>query len=131
MTVVFDTNVLVAALVFPAGRAAEALKRIVDGQDELLLSKPILDELLSVLGRKFARDREELARLAVWLADAAAWVRPDVRLAAVRDEPDNRILECAVSGNADAIVTGDHELLSLARFRGIELMNLRTYLDRP
>lgn len=130
MRVVFDTNVLVAALVFPAGRAAEALNRIVDGQDELLLSEPILDELLSVLSRKFSRDREELARLAVWLADAAEWVQPGLRLAAVRDEPDNRILECAVSGHADAIVTGDHELLSLARFHGIELISLRLYLSR-
>ena len=51
MKVVFDTNVLVSALVFPGGRGEAALQRIVDEQDLLLLSRPILDELLGVLGR--------------------------------------------------------------------------------
>lgn len=50
-------------------------KRLRDG-DRLLLSKPILDELLGVLARKFSRDREELARVAVWLEELAEWVRP-------------------------------------------------------
>jgi predicted nucleic acid-binding protein len=45
--VVFDTNVLVSALVFPGGRGEEALLRIVTERDELILSKPVLDELLA------------------------------------------------------------------------------------
>ena len=49
MKVVFDTNVLVSALVFPGGRGEEALLRIVTERHELILSKPILDELLGVL----------------------------------------------------------------------------------
>ena len=57
MKVVFDTNVLVSALVFPGARADAALRRIVEEQDVLLISAPILDELLGVLARKFARDR--------------------------------------------------------------------------
>jgi len=72
--VVFDTNVLVAALVFPGGRGEEALLRIVTERDELILSKPILDELLGVLARKFSRDTEELARVALFLADIGSWL---------------------------------------------------------
>jgi predicted nucleic acid-binding protein len=46
LRVVFDTNVLVSALVFPGGRGDEALQRILEERDALLLSKAILDELL-------------------------------------------------------------------------------------
>ena len=129
MKVVFDTNVLVSALAFPGGRGEEALRRILDERDELLLSKPILDELLSVLARKFARDAEELAHIAVFLGELATSVKPGRRLNILRDVPDNRILECAVAGHADAIVTGDRALLALGGFRGVRLMSLREYLD--
>ena len=76
MKVVFDTNILVSALVFPGGRGEAALVRILQEQDHLLLSKAILDELLGVLARKFSRDAEELARIAVFLADLATTVQP-------------------------------------------------------
>ena len=129
MKVVFDTNVLVAGLVFPGGRGEAALQRIVDERDRLLLSKPILDELLDVLARKFSRDVEELARAAVFLSELGTMVRPRRRLRTLRDEPDNRILECALAGKAEAIVTGDHALLALREFRSIRVISLRDYLE--
>ena len=129
MRVVFDTNVLVSALVFPGGRGEAALQRILEEQDELVLSKPILDELLGILARKFARDAEELARVAVFLSTVATLVSPRRRLHVVRDEPDNRILECALTGRAHAIVTGDRALLSLRHFRGVRLLSLHDYLE--
>ena len=129
MRVVFDTNILVAALVFPGGRAEEALRRILEEQDELLLSKPILDELLGVLARKFARDAEELARVAVFLGNLGIVVKPVRRLRVLADAPDNRILECALAGGADAIVTGDRAMLALGEYRGVRILALRTYLE--
>ena len=131
MRVVLDTNVIIAALVFPGGQGELALRRAIEGRDTLLLSTAILDELLSVLGRKFSRDAEELAHVAVFLSDLAVRVTPRRRLRAVADEPDNRILECALAGRADAIVTGDKALLALGEFRGIPLMTLRAYLEAP
>ena len=128
MKVVFDTNILVSALVFPGGRAEAALLRIIEARDRLLLSKPILDELLGVLARKFSRDAEELARAAVLLSELALTVRPRQRLRVVKDDPDNRVLECALAGGADAIVTGDSGLLDLGEFRGVRVISLREYL---
>lgn len=128
MKVVFDTNILVSALVFPGGRAEAALLRIIDEHDQLLLSKPILDELLGVLARKFSRDAEELARIALLLSDLALTVRPRQKLRVVKDDPDNRVLECALAGHADAIVTGDSALLELGEFRGVRVISLREYL---
>jgi putative PIN family toxin of toxin-antitoxin system len=128
LKVVFDTNILVSALVFPGGRAEAALLRIIEEHDQLLLSKPILDELLGVLARKFSRDAEELARIAVILSELALTVRPRQKLRVVKDDPDNRVLECALAGRADAIVTGDSALLELGEFRGVRVISLREYL---
>jgi putative PIN family toxin of toxin-antitoxin system len=129
MRVVFDTNILVSALVFPGGQGEAALRRIIDGTDRLLLSKAILNELLEVLGRKFARDAEELAHVAVFLSELATVVAPGRRLRVAKDDPDNRILECAVTGHAQAIITGDKALLALKQFKGIPVRTLRSYLE--
>ncbi len=129
MRVVFDTNILVSALVFPGGQGEAALRRIIEQTDQLVLSRPILDELLGVLGRKFARDTEELAHVAVFLTELSVMVAPKRRLRIVQDEPDNRILECAVAGRAEVIVTGDKLLLALKRYEEIRLLTLRDYLE--
>jgi putative PIN family toxin of toxin-antitoxin system len=128
MRVVFDSNIFVSALVFPGSRADAALQRILDGTDILLVSPAIIDEVLRVLAEKFSRDREELSRVALLLSDLAETVRPVNRLALLADEPDNRILECAIAGKAVAVVTGDKAMLSLGETHGIAIMSLRDYL---
>ena len=104
------------------------MTRVIEGTDRLILSKQILDELLRVLARKFSYDREQLARVAVWLDELAEWVSPSQYLGVAADEADNRILECALVGEADVIVTGDKGLLGLATFEGIGIVTLRDYL---
>lgn len=129
MRVVFDTNIYVSALAIPGGRGEEALNRVLAGRDELVVSKPIILETLGVLARKFARDREQLARVAVFLSDIAEVVEPQEEVHRLADDADNRILECAVAGGAEAIITGDKELLELAEFQGILILSLREYLE--
>ena len=129
MKVVFDTNVYVSALTLPKGSAAQALDRIVTGELELFLSKPILDELLGVLARKFARDREELARVALFLSELATIVRPKRRLSVLDDKADNRVLECGLAGRVDAIVTGDKQMLKLGSYRDLRIITIRQFLD--
>lgn len=129
MRVVFDTNIFISALVFPGGQADQAMKRVFEGQDRLLLSLSILRELLDVLARKFGREPEELAHVAVFLQDLGEFVEPKISIQILSDEPDNRILECAVAGNADLIVTGDRALLDLGEYEGIRVIPLRAYLE--
>ncbi len=129
MKVVFDTNVYVSALTLPEGAAAQALDRVVVGEHELFLSKPILDELLSVLARKFARDREELARVALFLSELAVTVRPGRRLRVLDDEADNRVLECAVAGQVHAVVTGDRQMLKLGSHGDVRIISIREFLS--
>jgi len=65
----------------------------------------------------------------VFLSELSLTVKPQRRLSVVEDEPDNRILECAVTGQADAIVTGDKALLALRAYGGVRVLSLREYLD--
>ena len=131
MRVVFDTNIFISALTLPGGSADEALMRIIDNEDTLVISKPIIDEVLTVLARKFSRNAEELSRVAVNLSGMSELVTPKSKLHVFHDEADNRILECAVAGGARRIVTGDKALLRLGSFEGIAVVTLSDHLKRP
>ena len=96
------------------------MKRVIDS---------IIDELLTVLAHKFAREADELARVAVFLSDLARVVHPRGRIDVLQDEADNRILECARTGKADLIVTGDRAMLELGHYRKIKIISLRDYLE--
>ena len=113
----------------PGGRAEEALTRVVEGRDRLIVSKAIIKELLEVLSGKFSRDQEALSRVAVFLSEIGELVQPRRKLTVLKDEPDNRIIECAVSGKADLIVTGDRAMLQLGTYNKIRIISLREYLN--
>jgi putative PIN family toxin of toxin-antitoxin system len=128
--VVFDTNIFISAFIIPGSQAEKALLKIIEEEDSLLISKDIIDEVLSVLSAKFGRDREGLSHVAVTLSDLAALVKPARRVNVFKDEPDNRILECALSGEADLLVTGDKTILQLQKYKGVTMVSLREYLER-
>lgn len=129
MRVVFDTNIYVSAFVIQRGLAEKAMLRVIEGEDALLISKDILDELLSTLARKFSRDTDELSRVAVVLTEMAETIKTESHLKVFKDDPDNRILECAADGRADLIVTGDKDMLQLKDYKGIKIISLRSYLE--
>ena len=95
----------------------------------MLISTDIIDEVLSVLSSKFGRDREELSHVAVVLSEIAELVKPTRRVKIFKDDPDNRILECAIYGEANLLVTGDKEILQLREYKGVKIMSLREYLQ--
>ena len=128
MRVVFDSNIFISALVFRGGQAAKALGKIIDGGDTLIISREIIREVAEVLGRKFDADAEEMSRVALFLADIGEMVEPARRLAVLRDEPDNRILECAEAGGAERIVTGDRAMLALGCHGNAQIVPLAAYL---
>jgi putative PIN family toxin of toxin-antitoxin system len=129
MRVVFDTNIFVSAFVIPGGLSDKALLNIIEGRDDLVLSKEILDELLSVLAAKFSRDEDEISRVALFLSEIAEWIKPTETIDTLKNEPDNRILECASCGKAEVIVTGDKEMLKLGSFRDVRILSLKAYLE--
>jgi putative PIN family toxin of toxin-antitoxin system len=128
MRVVFDTNIFISALVLPGSQAEKAIQKIIE-RDTLLISKAIINEVLLVLSRKFSRDPEELSRVAVHLAELGEMVRPAKKVSVLQDEEDNRIIECALGGRADIIVTGDKEILAMKEYGGTGIISLREYLS--
>jgi putative PIN family toxin of toxin-antitoxin system len=126
---VFDTNIFVSALAIPGGQAERAIDLVLDARVNLCISKEIIHEVLGVLAQKFSKGPEELSRTAVFLSELAELVVPRKKLAVLDDEPDNRILECAATGNADVIVTGDRAMLNLKRYQEVRILSLRQFLD--
>ena len=122
--IVLDTNTLVSGVLLAESMPGRAVRKAVM-ECQVLMSEETLYELADVLSRKkFDRyisleDRKEFMRVMLRVAEMVTIVS---RVEACRDEADNRILEVAVNGDADAIVSGDADLLSLNPFRGIRIM---------
>ena len=121
MRLLFDTNVLIAALV-ARGTCSDLLEHCVR-QHVVISSQPLLDELRDVLERKF-HQREVDVRSALRLfAETFTLVTPDVLDPPIcRDRDDDVVLATALAGECAAIVTGDQDLLILDPFRGIRVL---------
>jgi putative PIN family toxin of toxin-antitoxin system len=124
---VLDTNVLVSAVLSSTGPSARILQAWRRGDFQLVSSAPLLNELDAVLRRPRIRDRlgwteQELTDFVNALAGSVILVKPERRIDVVADEADNRILEAAVEGEADYVITGDTDLLSIGGHEGIQIV---------
>lgn len=136
MRVVVDTNTLVSGLIRRGGPPARVLDLWRTGGLTVLISRERVEEYRDVLTRDRFRAlgtiAERLDLLAALLGlDNVHPILPSEELAVVeRDPDDNRVLECAVSGRADAVITGDDDLLALETFRGIPILSPARFLER-
>ena len=128
MRVVFDTNVFVSAFIVSGSRGEQALLLAHRRKVALYTSVPILTETARVLLGKFNQSEQDITAALKLIGRAATIVRPVRKIAILEDLPDNRILECAVTGEADLIVTGDYDLLKLREFEGIPIVRLIDFL---
>jgi putative PIN family toxin of toxin-antitoxin system len=127
--VVADTNIYVSALMF-AGLPGSLLDLGLLQAFILVTSPPLLDELEDKLRVKFGVTPQDAATIRTKLEGVADVVVPDFILDLVEDDPDdNRVLECAVAGKADYIVSGDPHLLNLKAHAGIPILTARQFLD--
>jgi putative PIN family toxin of toxin-antitoxin system len=126
---VFDTNVFLSALMF--GGPPEVLVRAARaGQIRLVISPQILAGLAGILKKKFEWDDEDIGEAILAVGRHADLVKPKRKISVLADDPDNRILECAVEGKADYIVSGDRQLLRLKRFGGIAILGASELLSK-
>ena len=128
LKVVFDTNVYISALITPSGRAEEAWFLVLECRMELYTSVAILTETAAKLRGKFHWEDEWIKRALRHIADVARVVKPALRLNTLKDDPDNRVLECARHAGAEIIVTGDKHLLLLKSFECIRIMTIADFL---
>ena len=129
MRVVFDTNIFISAFAIPGGRAEEAYLSAIHGRFELFTSIAILTETANTLQSKFAWSDEKVGRALQAISKSATVLKTQPHLRVLQDDPDNRILECALIAQADMVVTGDRHLLSLKGYERISIVKLSDFLD--
>ena len=131
---VFDTNSVVSATLFADSVPARALMLALR-LGTVLMSQDLAGELADVLARpRFVRysSLDERETFLDNLMHQTEWVAITERVQACRDPKDDKILELAVNGGADYIVTGDDDLLVMNPFRGISIMRPAEFLtDLP
>lgn len=129
MKIVFDTNIYISAFVIPGGNAEKAYLHAIHGDFELCTSIAILTELARKLEEKFGWEKRHIARLLASIGRLATTLKTTPWLHVVLDEPDNRILECAVAAAADFVVTGDSHLLKLGTYNDVAIISLSAFLS--
>jgi putative PIN family toxin of toxin-antitoxin system len=127
--VVADTNIYISALMF-GGLPGVLLDLGLMQAITLVISPPLLDELQDKLRVKFGVLAQDAAAIRAKLETICDLIHPTMVLDVVSDDPDdNRVLECAVAGRADYIVSGDRHLLNLKQHAGIAILTAREFLD--
>jgi putative PIN family toxin of toxin-antitoxin system len=125
---VADTDVYIFALNF-GGTPEEILGLGRARTIQLFISPSILEEIEEVLLRKFYWSARNIREATTAIQELAQLIHPREAIHLItEDEPDNRILECAVEANADCVITGDRHLRQLKTFRGIPIVNSREFI---
>ena len=127
MRVVFDTNVLYSALA-AKGFSEEVVDEAV-AECDIVWSDPLKQELESLLTRRHKIGPATRVALEAYV-DLCEFVESHPLGERVcRDKDDDVVLATALTGKADVIVTGDEDLLVLKKFRGIEILSPRQFLE--
>ena len=129
MNIVFDTNIYISAFVIPGGNAEKAYLHAIDGDFELCTSIAILTKLAQKLDEKFGWEKHKIAQLISSISDIATVLKTTPQLKVLSDDPDNRILECAIKSETDFLVTGDKHLLKLKKYGNFEIIKLANFLS--
>lgn len=128
MRVFLDTNVLASA-VATRGICADLLHTAL-AEHEVVVSEQVLAELSRTLQEKFRTSAELAKETDEFLRREADVVGEAPKLEiTVRDEDDVRIVEQAVAGGADVLVTGDRDLIEMAEDRPVPILTPRGFWD--
>ena len=128
MRLVFDTNVIVAGLV-SEGLCHEIVETHLP-EHTAILSRILWDELVEKLRDKFGLSADDLPLLDLYHRHAA-WVEPKPLATPVcRDADDDWVLATAITGRAEAIVTGDGDLLAFRVYRSVAILTPRQFIER-
>lgn len=128
--VILDTNIFISALGWK-GKPREIFNRIIKGEFELVISTEQVAELSEAMNYpKLGFTEQQKLRFLAIVLEIANLVEPKEKINIIKeDSDDNIILECAVSSNADYIISGDQHLLKLKEFKGINVVTPKEFLD--
>lgn len=127
MRILLDTNVFISALLF-GGKPRVILQSVIKKQHKAVTSPVLLSELADVLRKKFGYRQLAVVAVDVQMRKQCDVVLPKETIDVLSDTPDNRVLEAAVEGTCEVIVTGDTDLLSLRRYRNVDILTPDEFL---
>ena len=134
MKVTVDTNVLISAT-FWYGDSNKIIELAEQKKIGLILSKEIIEEYKNVLDYEEIQERIknknlEMKQSVQKIISISKIIAPTRKINIVYDDPDdNKVLECAVSGNVDCIITKDKHLLKIKEFQGIKIVTPEEFLE--
>lgn len=119
--VILDTNILISALGF-GGKPRAILQLVLDNQIKAITSSTLLAEFEDVVTKKFPILSYNFELINKQIKKKFKIVKPKESLQIVKDDDDNRVLEAAVEGKCNYIITGDKELLDLTSYKDIKII---------
>ena len=131
---VLDANVFISGIITEKGSPGRILQSWREERFHLVTSEPILEEIGRVLrypkiSRRHGWSEEQLAHFLDNVRYLALVTPGELTLTVITVDPaDNRYLECALEAEGDCIVSGDHHLVELGAYRGIEILTPRAFL---
>lgn len=129
--VVFDTNILISALLSPTSNPFRCLALAQMGQIESVTCPEILNEFLEKLTTKFKFSPENAQAAIDEICRFSRLVQISAKLRVVPDDPDDdMVIECASLAGATHIITGDKHLLSLQRYQSIEIIKTAAFIEQ-
>lgn len=124
-----DTNVWVGGVHW-RGNAYRVIRRGEVGEYVVFTSHMLLFELMGVLRRVFAFSDDVAYEWYVRIHHFAEVIKPNISLSVItRDPDDNRVIECAVDGRCEYVVSRDRDLLDLERYDEIEIVDVERFLE--
>ena len=128
MIVVFDTNVLIAAII-TEGICSKLLHRARAGEFSLISCPFIMQELRRILSKKFRLGKDEITSSMEPISEAISKViEHSLKVKdTCRDADDDNIIACAVAAKAGYLVTGDTDLLALKSYQGVKIITPRDF----
>lgn len=132
MRAVLDTNVLISGVI-ATGVPHKLLFKGFNHEYQIVVSVETLSEFRETLLKypeRFHMDEDEVQAEVETIRYFAEFATPQEDITAVEDDPDDdKFLEAAVAGDVDYLVSGDGHLLSLDSFRGIDIVEPRTFYE--
>jgi putative PIN family toxin of toxin-antitoxin system len=126
---VFDTNIVVSALLEPLGQPARVFLLALAGAIQLCVSGDIYAEYEDVIRRpRLNRSENEIEGTLRAIREQALWIKPMAKIRACSDPDDNMFLECAESAHAHYVVTGNRRHFP-DTWAGTRIVTARQFLE--
>lgn len=127
--VVLDTNIYLSGIIF-GGNCRHILDLMIKKEIKVVISPAILLEISQKLKQKFKWSQNQIFTTIKTIIKSAKVVQPQIKIRAVKmDKSDDKIIEAAVAGRVNYIISGDRHLLKIKQYQKIKIVAPTEFLS--